>query len=125
MKRRLKTVSTVPGAFSRSVMRPVKVDRRTGDIEVFCPFWGVAEVAAGYILVDGREKDRSTFEVLFGSYLDNFGFPPYVTMDALAVGNIDMGWPTEFDFQSNNLIVRTVALKGEFELLRENNHLLL
>ena len=100
------------GAHTSRKVYPLNVDAKTGDIEVFCPFWGVTEVAAGYLEVSGKEKARSTFQILFGTFLDTFGFPPYAVVDALEVENIEHGWSKDFEFRSDNLVIRSVALRG-------------
>ena len=100
------------GAYTSRKVYPLNVDARTGNIEVFCPFWGVTEVAAGYLEVSGKEKARSTFQIIFGTFLDTFGFPPYAIVDALEVENIEHGWSKDFEFRSDNLVIRSVALRG-------------
>ena len=95
-------------------MRPERVDQLKGDIEAFFPFWGVVEPAVVYLLVNGKQKPDSMVQVKFVSLLDTYGLPPFIAIDELSkTDQIQHGWPEDFPFKSDNLLIRSVIVVGE------------
>lgn len=101
------------GAYTSKTVRPQRVDQLSGDIEAYFPFWGVVEPVAVYLLIDGKVKEESMVQANFVSLHERFGFPTFASFwDISLTEDIAHGWPGDFPFQSDNLFIRSVVVKG-------------